>query len=94
MTYSDGSSYQGKWKANCREGEGEMTWPLRIVYQGHWKSDKPHGRGLLMNKLDMSRYDGVWENGQRHGRGIETSSKGKYDGEWQQGMVRFACLEQ
>ena len=90
MIYPDGSCYQGQWKLNCREGTGEITWPHDVVYHGQWKCDKPHGRGVLMNKLDMSRYDGDWENGQRHGHGVETSSRGKYDGEWQYGMVMIA----
>ena len=37
---STGLEYDGEWKANMRNGSGQMTWPDGRTYVGMWENDK------------------------------------------------------
>ncbi len=40
IKYSDGKVYEGSFKNDKKDGEGEMVWPGNIKsYDGEWKED-------------------------------------------------------
>jgi len=39
MKYSDGSSYEGQFKMDLREGIGKMIYKNGDIYKGEWKQD-------------------------------------------------------
>jgi len=45
MQYKDGSSYDGIWKDDKRDGEGKMTWVNGSDYEGDFVDDVKHGNG-------------------------------------------------
>ena len=47
------------------------------------KKDEPHGKGVLSNPSEFTKYIGEFVNGKKHGKGIyHYSTGGKYKGEW------------
>lgn len=48
MVYGDGSTYQGGWTDDKRNGEGKMTVETKdgtYIYEGEWVMDQKHGDG-------------------------------------------------
>ena len=39
QTFKDGSSYEGQWLDNYRQGNGRYTWPSGAYYDGNWIDD-------------------------------------------------------
>ena len=60
MNYSDGSSYEGEWKIDIREGMGNFTYPNQDSYTGLWKMNKENGQGFYRyantGKSEMRTY--------------------------------------
>lgn len=60
MYYEDGSTYEGEWKNDKRNGEGSSCFEFLGVfndankdkYEGEWANDKKNGRGTSHLKLD------------------------------------------
>ena len=43
--WSDGSIYEGYWKADKANGRGRLIHADGDIYDGYWKNDKAHGFG-------------------------------------------------
>lgn len=94
----DGSSYDGNWADDRREGKGIWKFTNGEVYDGHWHSDKRFGKGKL-TLPDGSSYDGEWVNNRKEGKGTFIWSDGtKYSGNWMSDKVcyffvlfKFSC---
>eukprot|EP01122_Echinamoeba_exundans_P012936 TRINITY_DN5557_c0_g1_i1.p1 TRINITY_DN5557_c0_g1~~TRINITY_DN5557_c0_g1_i1.p1 ORF type:complete len:872 (+),score=212.71 TRINITY_DN5557_c0_g1_i1:68-2683(+) len=70
-TFPDGSKFQGYFKENKRNGQGEFSCaPDKSKYIGEWKDNQKHGEGKLILQ-DGSEWSGKWQNGAR-----DTSASG------------------
>ena len=45
--FTDGSTYEGHWVENVRQGHGVFIWKSGAKYEGMWKADKKHGKGKM-----------------------------------------------
>lgn len=84
MTYADGASFTGLWRAGRREGYGELCDSLGRRISGIWQADTLSS-GRLVN--DTTVYEGDLDLQFRpHGEGCYRDSEGTYyQGEWTQG---------
>ena len=55
MEYLDGSLYEGTFKNNMREGEGQMHFANGWIYSGMWKNNKMEGKGTLTDPEGNSK---------------------------------------
>lgn len=46
FSYNDGTSYQGTWKNDKRDGKGTLIYIDGASYEGEWKEDMMNGRGI------------------------------------------------
>ncbi|MEW5303896.1 MAG: hypothetical protein WDW36_006546 [Sanguina aurantia] len=84
--FVDGTTYEGQWKADARDGTGTLRTVDGSVYSGEWKADKQHGAGRYRCAASGETYEGGWEDGVRCGRGNCVSGNGdRYSGEWRSG---------
>jgi hypothetical protein len=60
QVWSDGSMYQGFWKADKANGNGRLIHADGDIYEGDWKDDKAHGTGVYKH-TDGAEYDGDWK---------------------------------
>ena len=85
--------YEGEWKCNLQDGEGNMLWHTRNeLYKGSWVAGAPQGLGEHVWFAErcsglpfqtLNRYYGEWLAGQRHGHGrFEYADGSQYDGAW------------
>lgn len=84
IKWSDGSSYDGSYKAGVREGKG--VWRgSGFVYDGDWRGGKRTGQGTW-EWDDGSSYVGGMKDNFYDGRGIfKWADGGAYVGEYRQG---------
>ena len=50
MHYPDGSTYDGEWSDNDKNGVGTYTYRNGDIYEGGWKDDQKHGKGVYTYK--------------------------------------------
>ena len=46
-TFTDGSVYEGQWRANRQDGLGTFWYASGNEYYGQWKAGKKHGKGTF-----------------------------------------------
>ncbi len=72
-------------QGNCRNGQGEMTYPEGAKYEGGWKDGRRQGQGTLTHPY-AGQYEGQWKDDKPHGYGIWLFPDGaKYEGQWKNG---------
>lgn len=72
-------------QGNCRNGQGEMTYPEGAKYEGRWKDGRRHGQGTLTNPY-AGKYVGQWKDDKPHGHGTWLFPDGaRYEGQWKNG---------
>ena len=76
MRFTDGTCYEGQWKAGKPEGHGKETYPDGSIYTGQFKGDKRHGLGIYAFP-DDSVYAGNWCDGLQHGLGLKILKEDK-----------------
>lgn len=80
MSFPDGSTYVGDFRAGQFHGSGTYTWPDGSTYVGGYKNDEREGKGSLSQ--DGCTYIGDWLANERAGNGTQTCDDGKYTGQW------------
>jgi hypothetical protein len=87
FVFSDGTSFQGRWKQGRRHGQGQERSRDGDVYTGGWRNDARHGFGLL-EYASGSRYEGGWRDGAQHGFGrFETHGGLRYCADMHEGRA-------
>ncbi len=82
MLYKNGSTYEGGWHNNVREGVGFQTFLNGDTYEGQWKDDDFEGKGVFVHNDRSYELDGLWK------KGICTRGQlrsDKYKGGWENG---------
>jgi len=79
--------YEGAFKADMMEGQGEYRWPDGRRYKGSWKQGKMDGKGRYTwvdpTGTESRSYDGDYKEGKKHGFGVFTWPNGScYEGQW------------
>jgi hypothetical protein len=99
--FSRGTSYQGEWKDNKKEGYGIQQYATGDKYEGQWCQGRRHGEGVLWSpsgkNIMRKVYTGGWVNDKKHGEGTCFYVEGEsYQGSWAngrrhgQGTMRYA----
>ncbi|MDP2439059.1 MAG: hypothetical protein Q8P67_25210 [archaeon] len=76
-----GSSYEGEFFNNLRQGTGVLIFSSGEKYTGEFHDDEIHGTGVL-EFSDGSTYAGSFEHGIRAGFGLLKSPSVEYSGQW------------
>ena len=76
MRLTDGTCYEGQWKAGRPEGHGKETYPDESSYTGQFHGDKRHGLGIYVFP-DDSVYAGNWCDGLQDGLGLKILKQDK-----------------
>ena len=61
-TYTDKTTYLGKWSEGTKHGKGTVTWPNGYIYKGEFKDDTWDGQGTF-TLTDGTVKKGIWKNG-------------------------------
>jgi hypothetical protein len=86
-TYTDKTTYVGKWDNGLKHGQGTVTWPNGYIYVGEFQESKWHGQGTLTFP-DGAAYVGEWRDGFMNGQGSLTLADGKVKkGIWKDGAL-------
>jgi 4-amino-4-deoxy-L-arabinose transferase-like glycosyltransferase len=62
--FSDGSTYEGQWKNDKRNGFGIMKYADGSRFEGFWLENKEHGKGEMYDVSGNFIDSGIWENGE------------------------------
>lgn len=84
---SDGSTYEGEWFGDVKEGLGILVYPDGAIYTGEFKEDKKHGRGKLCTAKGHDVYEGDFQNDVINGYGVFTSPNLFCEGFWANGQM-------
>lgn len=88
LTYDNGDTYFGYWKADKQHGHGLNIWADGSEFIGVYSSDDKDGPGNYIWE-DKTNYIGEWTRNLMHGYGRYTWPDGrKYEGEWRNGMMQ------
>jgi hypothetical protein len=63
MTYPNGASYTGEWRANQRHGQGTYRYPNGDLYCGQWARDIKSGPGSYLVAANHTQMTGQWVAG-------------------------------
>ena len=63
----DGSTYEGEWANNLRQGMGTHWMKNGDVYKGEWNQGMKHGKGQLRRKKEGIIITGTFEQGKASG---------------------------
>ena len=74
--YSNGSRYEGEWKANERHGGGTFYWPDGEYYVGNFQEDERKGQGNYYWP-NGDKFTGLWDHDKRNGMGTFYGKDGK-----------------
>ena len=74
---ADGSTYDGEWANNMRQGNGCLRLRNGFRYEGTWKDNQMEGRGWCQYP-EGSKYEGMWRSGRKDGRGTLSFPNGAY----------------
>ena len=69
--YTDGSRYQGDWKAGLKNGRGTHSFASGDQFEGEWENGWMHGLGVYTWKIG-DKYIGEVNYGRIHGFGTYT----------------------
>jgi hypothetical protein len=67
VSFRNGETYTGEWKAGRRHGRGKHCSP-RGTYEGEWANNKMNRKGVFLF-ANKSRYEGEFLDGMMHGTG-------------------------
>lgn len=85
-TLPDGSTYEGQWLGQVRQGRGRLERPHVGVFEGQFARNRPCGRGKF-TKTNGDVYKGEWLDGLEHGQGRGDYSDGSaHEGSWEEGQ--------
>ena len=59
--YPDGGYYNGEWKENKKNGQGEHHSRDGTVYKGEWLDNQKNGQGTMIFANGVKK-TGIWEN--------------------------------
>lgn len=76
MNFNDGSSYQGQWMNDKKNGHGIFYFFSGNVYQGYFVNNKKEGYGEFFYAESQDYYKGYWMNDKKHGQGEYFFSNG------------------
>ena len=82
--YTDGSRYQGDWRAGLKDGRGTHSFASGDQFEGEWENGWMHGLGVYTWKIG-DKYIGEVNFGRIHGFGTytwRTNSKCGYKTPW------------
>jgi len=85
MTYADGSTFEGEWRADNRHSgtfiqKGVKYQP--ILGLSNFKNEKMHGSGKI-TWTSGANYSGQWREGKRNGKGKMNYADGSsFNGTW------------
>lgn len=80
--------YEGQFKNDRQDGEGNQTWRDGRFYTGHFEDGKFNGHGRMEwhTPSGLLVFEGQYVSDTKHGRGKFIWPDGRiYDGEWSQG---------
>ncbi|XP_014662754.1 PREDICTED: MORN repeat-containing protein 4-like [Priapulus caudatus] len=77
MTFSDGSSYDGRFENGLCNGYGVMMFLDKSRYQGEFTSGKFHGLGIFQ-RSDGMMFEGEFQDGKINGLGVVTYADGTH----------------
>ena len=69
--YTDGSRYQGDWRAGLKDGRGTHSFASGDQFEGEWENGWMHGLGVYTWKIG-DKYIGEVNFGRIHGFGTYT----------------------
>lgn len=82
--YKSGARYEGFYKNNRFNGEGEYTWPNKTVFRGDFVDGAITGFGVRESSTEW--YEGWFLKGHYHGTGqLDVHGKSSYFGQWNYG---------
>ena len=85
QVWTDGSRYEGYWKANKANVKVKLLHADGDIYEGEWLEDKAHGYGVYTH-IDGANYEGEWKEDKQDGKGKESWPDGaSYEGDYRQG---------
>lgn len=86
VTFTNGSEYEGEFKADEYHGFGRKVDSNGDGYEGQFREGVMHGEGTMWySSGDV--YKGSWQHGLYHGNGVYTEAAGDtYSGEWKKGV--------
>mmetsp|Transcript_66175 Transcript_66175/g.117686 ORF Transcript_66175/g.117686 Transcript_66175/m.117686 type:complete len:223 (+) Transcript_66175:105-773(+) len=85
---SSTGQYDGQWKTDQQDGQGQQRWQDGRVYIGQFSRGKfdGHGRMEWHTPQGLMIFEGDYVNDQKHGTGKFIWPDGRmYDGEWAKG---------
>lgn len=78
MIYLNGSTYEGGWVNDRKNGRGRMHEKISgDIYNGEYLEGKRNGRGRMYYHEKQEIYDGDWSNDRRQGDGYVINRKGE-----------------
>lgn len=78
----DGQRYQGEWRNDQPDGEGEWSSPKGDVYTGGFRAGKRVGQGRMVY-ADKTEYNGAWLDDRPSGQGVFKFANGDvYQGQF------------
>ena len=84
--WTNGSKYEGTWKADLMDGYGIYTSVSDNTYRGDWHHGQMHGNGIY-SWANGIKYKGYFRYGKREGIGKLTYPDGSFhEGLWENGM--------
>ena len=51
MYWNNGSSYEGDWKNDNKEGKRIFYWNDGVIFDGEWKNRKREGKGYFFGMM-------------------------------------------
>eukprot|EP00003_Mantamonas_plastica_P018366 TRINITY_DN3008_c0_g1_i4.p1 TRINITY_DN3008_c0_g1~~TRINITY_DN3008_c0_g1_i4.p1 ORF type:complete len:213 (-),score=55.38 TRINITY_DN3008_c0_g1_i4:21-659(-) len=85
-TFVSGSSYNGEYRNNLRDGQGVFEDTKGNEFNGEWKNGVKEGQGEYTYS-NGDKYQGEWKNGNKDGQGkyVYASTGAVYEGGWKKG---------
>jgi len=84
--WSNNNNYVGEFLNGKMHGKGINKWPDGTIYEGEYKNGIKDGYGKY-TKPNGKIYEGTLKNGKPHGKGVLISDKGKFDVEFDKGIL-------
>eukprot|EP01117_Protostelium_nocturnum_P012692 TRINITY_DN467_c0_g1_i1.p1 TRINITY_DN467_c0_g1~~TRINITY_DN467_c0_g1_i1.p1 ORF type:complete len:1282 (-),score=607.35 TRINITY_DN467_c0_g1_i1:202-4047(-) len=85
IEWTGGAVFNGRFKNDKMDGEGELTCGNGDYYKGDWREGKRAGYGVFTSI--RGKYEGMFLNDKRDGNGKMVWNNGDiYDGEWKNDM--------
>lgn len=86
--WTDGSVFNGSWKAGSAHGQGKLTKLDGSTYEGSWFEGRKHGEGVEQ-MVDEGDYKGEFADGLKSGHGAFLWKGGEsYEGEFSEDALQ------